>query len=146
MSDATITTQLTQGDKSAITKRNSDLFKERFIQLFSQTCNMSTAAEKLDIERSTVYYWLRTDPDFKEHFDQARADGVHHLEDVAFQRAEDTSDRVLALLLKAYKPERFGDRPIIASQVNIVIGWPGDLGDKEEEGDIVEGEIVTTDE
>ena len=121
----TNTTERKPGDKIAMTRIISDDLKKRFLEVFGETCNMSTSAESLDIPRSTVYYWLRSDPQFKEHFDQARLDGAEVLEDVAIKRATDTSDRLISFLLKSYRPERFGDKIDVTSGGKpIDLSWP----------------------
>lgn len=104
--------------------------KAAFLLAFRELCNISVAAEIVGIDRGTVYNWLNADPEFKESFEKAREVGTELLEDVAWKRAQDTSDRLLVVLLKAYKPEKFGDKIEVTSTKKIKLDWPE--GEKEE--------------
>ena len=134
MSESTGSTEkaLTRGTKAALTAQYSDQRKAQFLDTFREICNMSQAAEVAGIDRTTVYNWRRDDPNFKKQFEQAREDGAEALEDVAYQRAQEQSDRLIMALLKAYKPDRFGDRLDITSGGQpIDLSWPEHKDDEE---------------
>lgn len=98
--------------------------KAAFLLAFRELCNISVSAEIVGIDRGTVYNWLDADPDFRAGFEKAREVGTELLEDVAWKRAQDTSDRLLVVLLKAYKPEKFGDKVEITRKGRIILDWP----------------------
>jgi len=62
------------------------------------------AAQAVGIDRHTVYDHLHADPAFKAAYDEALEAGTEFLEQVARQRAIETSDVLLIFLLKARRP------------------------------------------
>ncbi len=76
----------------------------------AKTGNISASARAADIERSTHYKWIRSDPDYAAAADQALETAVDVLEAVARKRAMVGSDTLLIFLLKAARPEKYQDR------------------------------------
>ena len=109
------------------TKR-TDRRKEKFLGVLRETCNVSEAARAAGIGRRTAYDWRDDDEKFKAEWDEAEAEAVDSLEREAWRRGvegvdkpvtfqgkitdsyKEYSDRMLELLLKAHRPDKFKDR------------------------------------
>lgn len=109
------------------TKR-TDSRQEKFLAVLAQTCNVSEAVRAAGIGRTTAYAWRETDQAFRAAWDEAEQEGADALEREAWRRAvegvdrpityqgditatyKEYSDRLLELLLKAHRPEKFKDR------------------------------------
>lgn len=83
---------------------------DSFLRVFRASGNASAAARAAKVSRKTVYEWRDEDADFRADFEHAREQAVEMLELIARQRALGGSDRLLEFLLKAHKPEVYGDR------------------------------------
>ena len=59
------------------------------------------------ISRRSYYDWRAEDPEFAAECDEAMDAGTDFLEDVARQRATESSDTLLIFLLKARRPEKY---------------------------------------
>ena len=97
-----------------------------FLDAYSRTGNITRSAEMAGIDRKTHYDWLNNDPSYPERFQQAHEAACDRLELEARRRAEqgtvetifyqgepvgeklNYSDMLLALLLRAHRPEKFG--------------------------------------
>ena len=97
-----------------------------FLAAYSQVGNITRAAELAEIDRKTHYYWLNNDPTYPERFTEAHESACDRLELEARRRAQQGtaetvyyqgvvvgekmvySDSLLALLLRAHRPEKFG--------------------------------------
>lgn len=88
--------------------------KRAVLRAFIQTHHVSNSCAQAGISREMHYHWLRTDPDYKDAFAEAREMAGDLLEDVATQRAigtqEGWSDTLLIFLLKGAKPETYKER------------------------------------
>lgn len=51
--------------------------------------------------------WRQTDPDFDKDWEEALEEGTDFIEDVATERALKKSDALMAMILKARRPEKF---------------------------------------
>src|SRR5579872_2742796 len=98
-----------------------------FLKDFRMCANLTQAAQKAHVDRSTIYYWRQTDPDFAAKFDEAEEEANDHLRAEIYRRAVEGwevpvvsagklvtttrqySDRLLELLARARMPE-FRDR------------------------------------
>lgn len=106
----------------------TDHAREQFIEVLRETCNVSEAARKIGVSRTCVYEHRDGDPGFKAAWLEAEAEAADKLEREAWRRGvegtdkpiayqgvitatyKEYSDRMLELLLKAHKPEKFKDR------------------------------------
>ncbi len=88
----------------------TDRAREAFLTMLAETCNVSEAARAANIGRRTAYDWKAADADFSAAWDDAEDEAVDKLEKVARDRAIDGSDRMLEILLKAHRPEKYVDR------------------------------------
>lgn len=85
--------------------------RKAFLATLADSCNVSEAARAAGISRRSAYEWRDADPDFRRDWDAAEQEAVDKLEKVAWQRATaDNSDRMLEILLKAHRPEKYVDR------------------------------------
>lgn len=102
--------------------------EEKFLAVLRRTCNVSEAAAAAGIGRRTAYEWRDADDAFREAWDDAAQEAADHLEREAWRRAvegtdkpitfqgqitatyKEYSDRMLELLLKAHRPEKFKER------------------------------------
>ncbi len=78
-----------------------------FLAAFEKCGRICDAAELAEIGRTTHYFWLRTDPNYKAAFENSEVLAAQNLIDEAVRRAMAGSDRLLERLLEAYFPEKF---------------------------------------
>ena len=106
----------------------SDRAREKFISTLAEFCNVSEAARAAGIARSTAYAWRESEPAFAALWDEAEQAAADRLEREAWRRAvegtdkpiyyqgdevgtvKEYSDRLLEILLKGHRPEKFVDR------------------------------------
>jgi hypothetical protein len=116
------------------------LKKLAFLAAYSSCASRTKAANAIGIDRTTHYIWLREDAEYKKRFDELAEVVADMLEDEALRRAHDGvqrfeigriardqdgqildkegkpivrveySDRLLELLLKANRPDKFRER------------------------------------
>ncbi len=86
----------------------TDRARETFLATLRKTCNVSAACRTAGISRTAAYAWRRDETDFAVEWDDAEAEAIDELEGVAYERAlSGQSDRMLEILLKGHKPERY---------------------------------------
>lgn len=93
----------------------TDRARETFIAALRIQPNVSAASRLAGFGRSAVYAWRDDDPDFAAEWDEAIEESVDGLESVAWERALDNSDRMLEILLKAHRPEKYVERRLLGS-------------------------------
>jgi hypothetical protein len=97
----------------------TDRARAEFLRVFSETCNVSEAARAAGIGRRSAYDWREADAEFAADWDEAEAVAVDKLEHVAWQRATDgESDRMLEILLKAHRPDKYVERSKVDMNVS----------------------------
>lgn len=102
--------------------------RERFLTVLAERCNVSEAARAAGIGRTTAYEWREEEPDFAADWDAAEQTAADRLESEAWRRGVDGvdkpihyqgvlvgtmkeySDRMLEILLKGHRPEKYVDR------------------------------------
>ena len=107
-----------------------------FLNLYVETGSISRAAKKCKISRQTHYDWMAKDESYARAFDKADKMAADLLEEEARRRAVDGvkqdiyykgekvgsrtvySDTLLALMLKAKKPE-YREAVDVSTQVNV---------------------------
>jgi len=98
-----------------------------FLAAYGQTGIISAAAKAADVERHTPREWIKSDPEFRRAFKQAREQAADMMEAEALRRAtrgveegvwhagkrvgveRKYSDTLLIFLLKAARPKKFRD-------------------------------------
>jgi hypothetical protein len=106
----------------------TDRAREKFLGVLAQTCNVSEAARTAGMSRNAAYEWRKDDAAFAEAWAEAEQEAADKLEREAWRRAvegtdkpivhqglitgtyKEYSDRMLEILLKGHRPERFVDR------------------------------------
>ena len=102
--------------------------KDKFLELYAETGNVSLAAKAAGTSRATVYRWKGEDPDFATAWDSAAEEAADRLEQEAWRRAvqgtdepvhyqgqrvdivKRYSDTLLIFLLKGFRPKKYQDR------------------------------------
>jgi hypothetical protein len=106
----------------------TDRAREKFIAVLRETCNVSEAARAAGIGRRTAYEWRDKDAAFAGDWDEAEQEAADKLEREAWRRGvegvdkpvvhqgvimttyKEYSDKMLEILLKGHRPEKFADR------------------------------------
>lgn len=88
----------------------TDRAREAFLTTLRETCNVSAAARAANIGRQRAYEWREADPTFAAAWDDAEEEAVDALELKARERAIDGSDRMMEILLKAHRPDKYVER------------------------------------
>lgn len=105
-----------------------DRARETFLRVLADTCNVSEACRTANIGRTTAYEWREADPSFAAAWKDAEEAAADKLEREAWRRAvegtdkpvtfqgvitatyKEYSDRMLEILLKAHRPEKFVEK------------------------------------
>jgi len=82
-------------------------WRETFLRVLADTCNVRAAAQAAAVNRQTVYEHRDRDPGFAAAWDQAIEDAADVLEAEAWTRARAQSDLLLIFLLKARRPRLY---------------------------------------
>jgi len=106
----------------------TDRARATFLNTLRESCNVSESARAAGISRSAAYEWRDADADFAAAWLEAEEEAGDRLEREAWRRAVDGtdkpvmfqgritdtykeySDRMLEILLKAHRPEKFVER------------------------------------
>lgn len=81
-----------------------------FLTVFTYTGNNSAACELAGISYSTYKTAIKRDEHFAELYEVCREISIDKLEARARERAEKDSDRLMELLLKSLRPEKYRER------------------------------------
>lgn len=105
-----------------------DRARETFIKVLAESCNVSEACRAANIGRTTVYEWRNAEPEFAAAWEEAEETAADKLEREAWRRAvegvdkpvtfqgvitatyKEYSDRMLEILLKAHRSEKFVEK------------------------------------
>lgn len=85
-------------------QQNSTLTRRKalVIESIAVGATVTDAAEKAEVDRSTIYVWLRDDPDFKAEFDFARREPIEALRD-RIRKTSGDAVRTVSELMKNEK-------------------------------------------
>jgi hypothetical protein len=79
----------------------TEIRKQRLLEALEQTLGVvTTACRKIGMERSTVYNWLKNDPDFKARYDELQSVALDFAESKLHQRIAEGSDACTIFYLK----------------------------------------------
>jgi hypothetical protein len=102
--------------------------RETFLKTLGETCNVSEACRRAGIGRASAYDWRDDDQGFAAAWAEAEQEAADRLEREAWRRGVDGidkpityqgkvtdtyreySDRMLELLLKAHRPDKYVER------------------------------------
>jgi len=119
---------INRGPKGKIVRMESDRAREMFLAKFRECCNVSESARHAGVARTTVNRWRVEMPEFAAAWADAEQDAIDRLEREAWRRAVDGydepvvhqgvvvdsfkkySDKMLEILLKGHKPEKYVER------------------------------------
>lgn len=108
-----------------------DAWRKLFIAQLRINGNITRACQTAEIERSTAYRLRESDPTFLAEWNEAIEVSIDRLEEEAYRRARDgvvkgvyykgqivgleseASDSLMALMLKAKRPDQFADKLFI---------------------------------
>ena len=88
----------------------TDRAREAFLRQLSLLPNVSAACRAANIGRSAAYAWKHEDEDFSAAWDEAVEEATDELEQVAWERAKDSSDRLMEIMLKAHRGDKYVER------------------------------------
>ena len=106
----------------------TDRVREKFLAALRETCNVTESARLVGVSRRCAYDHKEADPEFSQAWEEAVDEAADRLEREAWRRGvegidkpvtyqgvitatyKEYSDRMLELLLKAHRPEKFKDR------------------------------------
>jgi hypothetical protein len=89
--------------------------RELFLEALRRVPNVSAAARAAGIAKRSAYDWREADSDFAAEWDDAVDESVDNLEQKAWERAEDQSDKLMEILLKGHRPEKYVERRLLGS-------------------------------
>jgi len=117
--------------KQQSTKRSGD-WAASFLKSLRLTGSLTSACCSAGVRKEEVYSRKAKDPEFARVFEEALELAIEDLEAEARKRALSGSDDLLMFLLRAYKPELYGERSTLVheGQVKTVISAE-DLSDDE---------------
>ena len=95
--------------------KRTDRARETFLEALRRVPNVSAAARAAGLARTSAYEWREADPDFAAAWDEAVEESVDNLEQKAWERAEDQSDKLMEILLKGHRPEKYVERRLLGS-------------------------------
>ena len=98
-----------------------------FLEALREGLSVNAACEAAGIGRRTAYEWRAADEQFRADWETAVEEGTDSLEDIAIQRAKDSSDTLMIFLLKARRPEKYKDR--LSQEVTGKGGGPVQIAD-----------------
>lgn len=106
----------------------TDRARDAFLAVLRETCNVAESCRAANIGRTAAYDWRAADAEFAAAWSEAEEEAADRLEREAWRRAvegtdkpvtfqgaitatyKEYSDRMLEILLKAHRPEKFTDR------------------------------------
>lgn len=98
-------------------------FKRRklFLDQLAVGSSISFAAAAAGGTPQNFRRWRETDPDFAADWDDAIEQGTDYIEDIATERAMKKSDPLMAMILKARRPEKYdrGGKLELSGQINV---------------------------
>jgi hypothetical protein len=88
--------------------------RKAVLEALATGVSISAACKCAGIGRASAYEWRRDDAEFAAEWESAVDTGTDKLEDIAFERAQDSSDTLLIFLLKARRPNKYHERMALA--------------------------------
>jgi hypothetical protein len=89
---------------------DSEDWGPKFLATLSEGWPVGTAARIAGIYRSTAYRRRKADPEFAKAWDDAFETGTDFLEEQALRRAMEHSDHMMITMLRARRPETYGEK------------------------------------
>lgn len=100
------------------------------LSAIARCANVAQACRAVGADVYTYYRWLREDPELRRRHEEAVDVGLDLLENRVQERAYEQSDRLCEFLLKARRPEKWGDKtadaPAPKVDINISLDKPAE--------------------
>jgi hypothetical protein len=93
-----------------VTNPDTKVAMVRVLNEYAKCGVIGLACDRAGVYRNDHKKWLETYPKYKELFETLKERFVDGLEEVAIQRAREKSDSLMIFLLKAHKPDVYGDK------------------------------------
>ena len=100
----------TRRSTRSLTLANTDAKRAAFIAALRNSGNVRASCLAAGIARKTAYVWRDRWATFADEWAEALEDSCDVLEAEARRRGMSVSDRLLMFLLKAHRPEVFGEK------------------------------------
>lgn len=100
----------------------AERWRPRFLSTLARTGNVVRSAQRAKIKPHTAYKHRRNDAEFAKEWEAALDEAIDRLEGHAFERAREYSDTLTIFLLKAHRPEKYGET--LKHQISGVGGAP----------------------
>ncbi len=91
--------------------------REAFLSTLRAGWSVARAAKAAKIGRTSAFDWRNDDEQFAADWDEAIEAGTDIIEDHGLKRAINKSDTLMALFLKARRPEKFKDRSVVEHDI-----------------------------
>lgn len=98
-----------------------DEVKHQMVLVLKEYINtgvISTACGNVGVPLTCHKEWVHQYPKYAERLKEVKDLFVDGLETIAIQRAKEKSDSLMALLLRAHRPEVYGDRSEVNHKIN----------------------------
>jgi hypothetical protein len=102
-----------------MTKDDKRFARRQFLIELKDCGIPSVASRRVGVSPGTMHKWRKTMPDFNEKVEAVLDEFVDSLECVAVERAREKSDSLLAMLLRANRPEKYHDRTRMDMNANV---------------------------
>ena len=101
---------------------------DEFFRMLSEGVKVRAAAAAVAVSWSLLYRYRREQPEFAKRWEDAKRITVQRLEDEAYRRALDGSDKLMELMLKAHAPEKYRERSEVrvagGMSLQVITGMP----------------------
>jgi len=130
---------LAKKSTNSLTLANTETRRKAFIAALRNSGNVRAACNTSGISRRTAYNWKARWATFAAEWAEALEDSCDVLEAEARRRGMSVSDRLLMFLLRAHRPEVFGDKQQVditsdGKQIGPIIFLPAVDGDSDGDG------------
>jgi hypothetical protein len=93
--------------------------QKEFLQSLIDDWNVAKASHKIGVTRQSVYEFLGKNEGFRKAFEEIKQSHLDEIEMNLMERGKGHNFTPGIFMLKAYRPERFGDKPETAIQINV---------------------------
>jgi len=93
--------------------------QKEFLQSLIEDWNVSKASHKIGVTRQSVYEFLGKNEAFRNSFEEIKNGHLDLVECNLMEKGKGHNFTPGFFMLKAYRPQRFGDKPDTAIQINV---------------------------
>lgn len=99
---------------------NHEEWSPQFFQVLRETGNVGIALKEVRVHRKVAYHLRKIDEDFAQEWEDALEESIQGLEARARERAMSYSDSLMMFLLKAHRPDVYGDRVRVVNEDELI--------------------------